>query len=121
MKTISSSGHTPHLQDSCFSGFCAHHSTSRRLHFVRTSQSLAKAIEEIIKTYTEEFDVNQMANFSQQRKLGLSHEIALTDGTIYKVELCLEQGIPFESRYGEDERLNCPGTHPMLLCTLTPS
>ena len=104
-----------------FRGFCPHHSTSRRLHFVRTAQSLAKAIEQIIASFTKEFDITQMGNFSQKRKLRLGHEITLTYGTIHKVIVCLERGIPFESKSEQDEALNCPGTHPKLPCTLTPS
>ena len=103
-----------------FRGFCPHHSTSRRLHFVRTSQSLAKAIEQIIATFTEEFDITQMENFATKRKLRLGHEITLTYGTIRKITVCLETGIPFESKDEDaDEPLDCPGTHPRLPCTLT--
>jgi len=85
------------------------------------TQSLINAIQQIIANYMKDFNVTEMANFSQKRNLCLGYEITLTYGTINKIEVCLEQGIPFESKYGEDERLNCPGTRPMLLYTLTPS
>jgi hypothetical protein len=117
----SSYEYVPPFSALIFRGFCPHHSTSRRLHFVRTVQSLAKAIEQIIASFTKEFDKTQMGNFSYNRKLGLGHEITLTYGTIHKVRVCLERGIPFESKDGKDEPLDCPGTHPRLPCTLTPS
>ena len=93
----------------CYSGFCSHHSTGRRLAFVKVVKAAAKAIKEAIATYEKEFTWESLGAFSAENQLKLGGHAADLYSDLSSIHLVFEDGVIFFSHRVFADDVKCEG------------
>ena len=93
----------------CYRGFCSHHSTGRRLAFVKVVKAAAKAIKEAVATYETEFPWESLCAFSAKNQLKLGFHSAVLYSDLGSIHLALEEGKIYFTDTILAENVKCEG------------
>jgi hypothetical protein len=96
----------------CYSGFCSHHSTGRRLAFVKVVKAAAKAIKEAVATYEKEFPWKSLSAFSAKNQLKLGWHSAIMYSDLNSINLIFEKGTIHFVDTVWAENVKCEGKKP---------